>query len=501
LTTTKVFYDRAACIFLLIVLALALRLTRLNLPFFEPYNSIGRQAVGASVARNFYQHGFNFFYPEINENGAGPSLFNLEMPFAAYLAAIGYALAGGVREWVARGVSVLFSMGTLIILYFLTKRLYDKRTALATLLFAAVSPLHLALSRAVQPEEILIFASTGTLAAYYFYQETRKKRFFILSALCLFVAIGSKLYSLYLFIPLLFLGLRVEGKKIFRDPKNYAYLAVSLSAGLWWLAMWRAGQTQELAYSSYHYAVHRAGEGMSYWRVLFHWPYVKILSKVFLVHILTPLGIIFFLAGLLQRVKTKADAFVQIWFWSVVLFMLVFLRAAIQHSYYQAPFIPACAILVGKGARRLFAHASVGRLLRNRLTLTLILICEMASLLYFYRGLYFIPPKFYSILEAGSAVERLTPKDSLVVASHGTSAIQLYYTDRKGWSFGLVPEPGETLIGSFEKLRKKGAAYFVASSREELDRVPEFLEYLRGRYAVVEEKPGYLLFKLNGWET
>ena len=52
--------------------AVFFRVVELNLPFLESYNSIGRQSIVAAVAHNFYQYGFNFFYPQINENGHGP---------------------------------------------------------------------------------------------------------------------------------------------------------------------------------------------------------------------------------------------------------------------------------------------------------------------------------------------------------------------------------------------------------------------------------------------
>src|SRR3989338_8211507 len=92
-------------------LALLVRVFYLNIAFVEPYNNLTRQTVVGMVARNFYQHGFNFFYPELDDNGTGPYLFNAEMPLYSYIMAIGYWLAGGVREWVARSVSVAFYMG------------------------------------------------------------------------------------------------------------------------------------------------------------------------------------------------------------------------------------------------------------------------------------------------------------------------------------------------------------------------------------------------------
>src|SRR3990167_680095 len=136
--------------FLIFVLALFVRVYNLDLPFLEPYNNITRQVVVGMVARNFYHHGFNFFYPELDDNGTGPYLFNAEMPLYSYLMAIGYWLAGGVREWVARSVSVIFSMGTLFFIHAFARQIAGNRAAFFALLFAAFSPLNVALSRSIQ---------------------------------------------------------------------------------------------------------------------------------------------------------------------------------------------------------------------------------------------------------------------------------------------------------------------------------------------------------------
>ena len=51
---------------LVIGLAIFLRLWNLNLPFVEPYNSMTRQSMVAEIARNFYEHDFNFDFIDIN---------------------------------------------------------------------------------------------------------------------------------------------------------------------------------------------------------------------------------------------------------------------------------------------------------------------------------------------------------------------------------------------------------------------------------------------------
>ena len=86
----------------LLGLALAVRTAYLNIPFLEPFNNYSRQSMSASVARNYYERGMNLFYPELDENGTGPSLYNVELPLNAYITAAAYAAIGGVREWAAR---------------------------------------------------------------------------------------------------------------------------------------------------------------------------------------------------------------------------------------------------------------------------------------------------------------------------------------------------------------------------------------------------------------
>ena len=491
--------NHQAALLFVAALALGLRVWNLNLPFLEPYNNIARQSIVASVARNFYERGFNFFYPEIDENGKGPYLYNAEMPFYSYGMALGYKLVGGAKPYAARAVSVAFSLGTLFFVYQLCRRLYDDQTALAALTFTALTPLNVALSRSIQPEETMLCASVGALYAFYRYLENGKTRYYLLSMFWMFLAIATKFLNAYLFIPIVFWAYRCKGLRIFVDPRNYLYVLVSCLSVFWYVAMWKAGQTQNLGYGPYRYLVPGVTPQPTEIERFPFWPYVVNVSKVFLLHILTPLGIFLFFIGLWRVVGTKmkkADEFIVVWFLSVVTMLAVGWKTVIQHSYYQIPLVPVCAFFVAFGYT-IVRHSASGRRINTKRLWILAALLEVASLAYYYKGLYGIPNERLAILEAGNAVERLTPKDSLIVASHESSPIQLYYSHRRGWQFSITGRDDRQLMRELDSRRDGGANYFVVSNLRELRARPGFENALRRRYKVLEETSHYVIWDLR----
>ena len=474
---------------LVFVAAFALRIYHLGLPFVEPYNNITRQSVVAMIVRNFYRHGFRFFYPETDLNGNGPSLFAAEMPIYSYLMAIAYKLSGGVHEWAARAVSVLASMGMLFFLYLLIKKLAGRKRALIAVLFAALSPIHLALSRSIQAEATMLFASVGALYTIYAYFDTKKIAYYFSSCFLLWLAIVSKAHALYLCLPIAFIAWHYRGRALFKDPKSYAYAAVILIALAWYAYMYRLSSTGQLVYSG----TLRYGQGDAYSDItrLFQARYFISSLKIFFIHVLTPAGTVLFLAGLRGR-KEFADRFFLVWLFGVLVYMVIFWPTFIDHSYYQLPFVPPLAYFVAKGSEGIAGFLRKNRVM-GRIGIAVLAGTTLLGLAYLYRGLYFIPKEAMAIVQAGSAVDSLTEKDSLVVVTGGTPAL-LYYSVRKGWEF----YPSEQGAAELEGLRNKGAGYLVVMTRRPLgDRAAWFDPYLRSHYRVVSENVDYALFDLK----
>ncbi len=471
--------------------AFFLRVYHLNLPYLESYNNLTRQSVVGMIVRNFYRHGFNFFYPELDLNGNGPSLFAGEVPVYSYLMALAYRFSGGVHEWAARLVSVAVSMGTLYFLYKLVQKATDEKLALYALVFAAFSPLNLALSRSIQPDAMMLFGSAGALYGLYSYFDSKRPAYFVLSAFFLWLAVASKAHALYLFIPLLFIAWQNQGWRLFRRWENYVYAAFCLTPLIWYFHMIRMGETGQLVYGG----TLLYGKGDAYADVgrLFGWRTLVSCAKVFLLHVLTPGGAILFFLGWFDRRK-RPDTLFYVWLFSILVYAAVFWPIFIDHSYYQLPFVLPAAYFVAKGFEAAAVSIKKGGKAAGFATAVLAVV-TLAGMAHLYKGLYFIPKNNLKILKAGEMIQKFTGEKELVIVTNGTPAL-LYSCDRKGWEF----YPGESTKADFEKLKIKGAAYFVALKPESL-KESWLGPYLRENYKMISENTDFIIFHLkNGGE-
>jgi len=484
---------------LVFLLALSVRVFHLDIPFVEPYNNISRQSMCASVARNFYEHGFNLFYPEVDEGGAGPYLYNVEMPIYSYLMAIGYKLAGGVNEGVARSVSIFFSMALLLFLYLLIRRVGGERReqlALYGLIFASFSPLGVALSRSIQPDITMLSATVGALYTFYRYCETKRIRFYLSSMLMMTFAVLTKAFALYLFLPIIYTAWIFQGKALFKDFKNYLYAGVVSLALLWYVYMWAMGKAAQLPYDPYIYERGQMAVHSSYLK-LFSFSALKLPVKILLVHILTPLGVVGCLAGICKRVSDKKQGVFYVWMLSVVIYLLFLWPTAMEHPYYFLPLIPIFAFFFALGMDRLLNSTMTSKFVRSPLVIVPVIALQIFWAGYFYRLLYFIPEERQAIVKTGQLADALIPKEDLVIASWGASPIQLYYSHRKGWALNIQDADGAHLIKLLEDYRQEGAAWYITSKTSEIPRNPVFVQYLRDNYTVVQDTDTSLIVNLK----
>lgn len=484
-----------------LLLAAGLRLYRIDLPFIEPYNSISRQAIVAEVARNFYRNGYDFTRPEIDDNGTGNPLYNAEMPFYSYLMALLYAVVGGVREWAARSVSVVFSLLTIAMLMDLCRRLYGQAAACAAGVFLSVSPLYLALSRALQPESCMIFASVGCV--YFFHLHLSGQRKWIVlyfAAACLFLAVATKIYNLYLLLPLAVMAFRAEGPRALGRGKYWALLIAALLPLLWYARMMHEGRTHDLIYDPYDFTRTRGPSGKSYLE-LFGSQYLLWAGKILTIHLLTPLGTL--LAVLALRDKSdpprpSAGPLVE-WAVAVAIMLLIMWRTVLDHAYYLLPAVTILTLCVAKGARVIGVWVGQDRV--RRLIAVSVLIAMLSAqtpvLSKLYRGIYFIPEDIVQIVHAGRLVDERADADDLVIASYGGSTALLYYTGRRGWAFDVRSADSAELIARLQEYHRQGARYFVTSRADQLRSAAGLDRYLRSQHDVVYDAGLILMVRLR----
>src|SRR4030095_11802561 len=92
-------------LFAVTLFGVLLRLIEIRQPFVDHWS--WRQADVAMIAENFYRHGFNIFYPQINWAGPAPGYVGTEFPLVPFLAAGLYQIFG-VQDWIGRALLVGF---------------------------------------------------------------------------------------------------------------------------------------------------------------------------------------------------------------------------------------------------------------------------------------------------------------------------------------------------------------------------------------------------------
>lgn len=482
-------------ILLIMSVAALIRLFNINTPFVEPFNNISRQAMCASVARNYWKEGFNLFRPSLDQGGPGFNLYNVELPVNTYLMSFAYYLTGGPHEGAARSVSVGFSLMLIFYAYLLIRRISDSVVASWTAAVIALSPMSVALSRSIQPDIAMVALMTASFYYFYVYLDEKKYRFIAVSSIMLFLAVLVRPFALLIFLPMVYAAIRMEGVAAFRNIRYYTLLLACLGL-IWYLYMWHYGKTHELYYSPYRGDRGDLAEGKAYW-TLFTPGSLKLNIKASVFHILTPLGIPLFLIGLFQNPKTRGHAIMWSWMTASLAYLWVMWPTAVYHPYYLFPLLPVQGYFIGLGAIKAASIRPVQNLIRCKWPVVLLLTFEVLCVGYYYRLLYFAPEERMKIVRTGLAVQELTSKDDLVVASWGGSPIQLYYTDRKGWGVDPESKDTEALISELENLRHHGARWYAVANTSEIKQNQDFVRYLKDGFRVVRDDKDSFIVDLS----
>lgn len=138
----------------------------------------------------------------------------------------------GLNDFGTRFTSVIFGILSIIVLYFLAKRLFDTNIALLSTALFAIQPWHMHLSRVAF--EGISFVFLFLLAFLLFFKGFEKKYWLFFSALLF----GLSVYSYgvaKLFVPLFLLGLLVIYRKYFwRENQHLLFLCFFLFALTAW---------------------------------------------------------------------------------------------------------------------------------------------------------------------------------------------------------------------------------------------------------------------------
>ena len=217
------------------------------------------------------------------------------------------------------------------------------------------------------------------------------------------------------------------------------------------------------------------GNGIRFRPSFFRWIFYERLTAL----ISGYFGVIILISGILNLKQYKDRLFIATFGVSSLLYVTVFATGNVQHDYYQILIMPTVSIFFALGAIFLYRYKykslEVGKA---------ILVLSLISL--FVLGWNQVKDYFNinnpSIIAAGAAVDRLTPKDAKIIAIYNGDTTFLYQTKRKGWA-------------SFEKsipeMVKMGADYLVLANPTPVDLG------LGNTYQIIEKTSQYVIFKLE----
>src|SRR6266404_4990159 len=162
------------------ILAVAVRLVLIDQPFIDHWS--WRQSDVAAIARNYFEGGFHFAYPQIDWAGNQPGYVGTEFPILPFLAALCYKIFG-VHEWVGRVQAVILFALSLPFFFLFVRKMFGEIAATWALPFYSFAPLGIMASRCFMPD--IPSLALSILGLYFFQQWITGERStaFVLAAL------------------------------------------------------------------------------------------------------------------------------------------------------------------------------------------------------------------------------------------------------------------------------------------------------------------------------
>jgi len=469
---------------LILFLGFILRLYKIDIPLADHHS--WRQADTAAVARNFVKEGWNFLKPRIDNMAPlhpgrpnNERLFLVEPPIYNSIVAGTYKIFG-IKESLARLVSVIFSLGSIIFLYLIASFYFGEVVGLLASFFFAILPFNIFYSRTILPEPMIIFF---TLGMFYFaikWLNTGSVVHYLLFIIYSSLSFSQKAFPLFLILPIFYLFFQKFGFDVLRKKKIYFWAIISLAPLIlwrWWISRFPEGIPANL------WLLNQGN--IRFKGAFFYWIFAKRIGELILGYWGLPLLVL----GLIIKPK-KEGWFFHFWLLAILTFITVFAAGNVTHDYYQIPLIPVFCIFLAKGANFLLFESS--KFFNRQLSTLHFAFCTIFMVAFSW---YYVRD-FYNIQSgvdlAGRWIDENTPKDSLVLTGDSNDATLLYNCNRWGWTGGYAssfPNEPETI----EKIKKMGAAYYVSTK---FDKNSEFGKYMLKNYQVLEETDQYIIFSL-----
>ncbi|MBI4546849.1 MAG: glycosyltransferase family 39 protein [Ignavibacteriae bacterium] len=480
-------------ILLIVFLALIVRLYHIDFPVagFQAW----RQADTAAMARNFYEQGFNFFYPQIDWGGNTDGYVETEFPLYPFVVALLYFLFHPDDLW-GRLLSVFCSLWAVYGLYLLVRKILGETTALWAASIYAILPLNVFYTRAFMPESAMLMCSVWGIYLFSEWLDKEKMQYWFASLLFISLAALLKISALYLGLPLLFLAWTRYGTGTLKNWRLWTYAAlVFVSVGLWYYHAHQIYLNTGLSFGIWFF-------GEDKWGIASPLLTLKFYNDVFMKSIaerhLTYAGFIPFLTGLLLTRTTSREKLFDWWLITVLIFFMIVSVGNQVHEYYQLPFVLPAVVFVAKTFNRYFSKEHLKEYWKKNRPLSIVFgLCLVAiPILSFLRVSNFMKGERLdsSLFHLEKAVQESTDLHDLVVTVDQYDPIVLYRVKRKGWHAVACGINDDFLL----ECSQLGAKYLIGQKETFFHNdCTGILDSLLQRYDAVRNTDGYFILKLH----
>ena len=294
----------------------------------------------AEVARELVTSG-DWILLHVNQQvyGDKPPLFFWAVGLSSFF-------LNGFSSFSVRFPSALFGTLTVLLTFFLGRKLYCSRTGFLSGFILATNVEFSYLTTRANIDTTLTFFTTAALICFFHWYGDRKRLsiygFYVAMAFATLTK-GPVGFILPLLVALVYLGIKKEWKSI-RKMKLFTGLLLLLGIVLcWYLPAALKGGRDYLHYTIFRQTIDRYSEGWSHARSFAYFFYI--FPTDFLPWTLfLPAGFMHLWTGLGNE-KRKESLFLLVWFTVIFLF---FTLSKGKRELYLAPLYPAASVIVGK---------------------------------------------------------------------------------------------------------------------------------------------------------
>ncbi len=465
---------------IILIFAFLVRLYKIGSPIADWHS--WRQADTASVSRTYLERGINLFYPRYHDvSSIQTGIFNpqgyrfVEFPvFNAVHSFLAKSFPTLSLEIWGRLTSVFSALASTVFIFLIAKKLLGKRAALLAASFFAFIPYNIYFTRIILPEPMATTFALASLWLFIKFLGSERFVYLCLSGAAFGLSMLIKPFTFFYILPFIYLAHKKYGlKTIYKTPRLLIRFLVFVNIAFVPFIIWRAWinqYPQGIPFFSWAFN----GDGIRFRPSFWRWIFGERLGHL----ILGGWGLIIFAFGLLG--KGRGTKFSLSFLLGMLLYVVVFATASVRHDYYQIFVIPAVSLTMALGVLNMWNPPNFNKWISRILLVFSLVVMFFTSALQVKEFYKVNKPE---IIEAGAAVDRLTPKDAWVIAPYNGDTAFLYQTKRWGWP---------AIDDSIENIIKKGADYYVSVNLVDPD-----TKMVREKFRLVEETPSYVIFDLH----